>query len=90
MFFELQRTAGALPTDGRHPRRGRHRGCRAARAGRGSVPPGEMWTRAPGVDDGRRAEMLPEVEQHVDHARSHLGATRNMGDVLDKAHGLRR
>ena len=29
-FFELQGTAGALPTDGRHPRRGRNRGRRAA------------------------------------------------------------
>ena len=82
MFFDLQRAAGALPTHGRHPRRGRHRGCRAARTRRGRVPPGEMWTRAPGVDDGRRAEMLPEVEQHVNHARSHLPRRRQRADVV--------
>ena len=82
MFFELQRTARALPTDGRHPRRGRHRGCRAARARRGSVPPGEMWTRAPGVDDRGCAEMLPEVEQHVDHAGSHLPRRRQRTNVV--------
>ena len=82
MFFDLQRTAGALPTHGRHPRRGRHRGCRANRARRGSVPPGKMWTRAPGVDAGGRVEMLPEVEQHVNHARSHLPRRRQRTDVI--------
>jgi hypothetical protein len=31
-----------------------------------------MWTRAARIDAGGRSQMLPEVEQHVDHARSHL------------------
>jgi len=41
-----------------------------------------MWTRAPRVDAGGRAEVLPEVEKHVHHARSHLPRRRERPDVV--------
>ena len=92
MLFELEKPARALPSNGRHPRRRRSRRRRTNRDRRGRnirgiklgvmVPPPKMGPRAPGVDPGGRLEMLPEVEQHVDHARSHLPRRRERSDVV--------
>jgi hypothetical protein len=87
-FLGLEGTARPLPTDGCHPRGGCNRRCRAERARRGSVPTRKMWTRAAGVDAGGRSQMLPEVEQHVDHARSHLPRCGERTDVVAIADDL--
>jgi hypothetical protein len=91
MLFDPQRTARAPPTDARHPCDwGRRRRRRVGGGGRAPPAP-EVRPRAARVNAGRRAEVFAEVEQHVDHAHPHLlrrgCASRNIGDVLDKAHG---
>ena len=42
----------------------------------GAMPPRKVRTRAPRIDARGRAEVLAEVEQHVDHARPHLPRRR--------------
>jgi hypothetical protein len=57
LFLDPQRTARASPADGRHPRRREDRGRRDVRRRRGSLPPQEVWTRAPRV-----GERQPDAE----------------------------
>jgi hypothetical protein len=47
-----------------------------------------MRTRAPRVDAGGSVQVLPEVEQDVDHARSHLPRGRQRADVVAIADDL--
>src|SRR5262249_32675605 len=85
-LFDLQQAARPLPTDARHPRRRRDRHRRAACERRGinirgikwsaGLPSREVRTRAPGIDASRRTEMLPKVEQDVDHAHARLPRRR--------------
>jgi len=88
MLLEPQRTAGASPADARHPRGGRRR-RRGRVGGRGrALPPREVRPRAARVDARGRAEVLAEVEQHVNHADPHLSRRRQRAGVIAVAHDL--
>ena len=52
------------------------------------MPPRKMGTRAAGVDAAGRVEMLPEVEQDIDHAHSHLPRRGERTDVVAIADDL--
>jgi hypothetical protein len=88
MLFDAQPTPGELPTDGCHPTRGGNRDRRLGGNRLRSVPSREMWTRASWVDARGCAEMLSEVEQHVDHARPHLPRRRQRTHVVTVADNL--
>jgi hypothetical protein len=87
-LFDLQRAAGTLPADLRHPGRRHNRGCRADSARRGcnirgikscvAAPPRKMGTRAAGVDAGRRAEMVSLLMNSL---------RRSMGDFVFQGTG---
>jgi hypothetical protein len=47
-----------------------------------------MRSRASRIDAGGRAEVLPEVEQHVDHTRAHLAGRRQGAGVVPIADDL--
>ena len=82
MFVRAEWSAAAQPSEARHPGHGRNR-CRPANVGRRrSVPAPEVRPRAPGVDARRRAQVLSEVEQHVDHADPHLPGRRERPRVI--------
>ena len=81
VFVDAQRAAREPPADPRHP------GVRCAVAGTtswppGRPPPGKMGPRAPRVDARGGTEVLPEVEQHVHHARPHLSRRREWSGVI--------
>ena len=60
---------------------------RSVAAGR-SLPSRKMIPRAPRVDARGGTEVLPEVEQHVDHARPHLSRRRERSGVIPIADDL--
>ena len=72
VLLDPQRTARASPTDSPHPRgRRRRRRCRVGDRG-SALPSRKVRPRAARVDVRWRAEVLAEVEQHVNHADPHL------------------
>ena len=88
VFVDPQRPARAPPADTRHPGARRGRGRRDIRGRRGVLPPRKMRPRAPRIDARGGAEVLPEVEQHVDHARPHLSRRRQRSGVVPIADDL--
>ena len=63
--------------------------CRSdVRGHRGVMPPRKLWTRAPRIDARRGAEVLAEVEQHVNHAGPHVPRRRERPGVIPVADDL--
>ena len=87
VFFHPQRPARAPPADARHPGLWLGRGRRDVSGGRGAMPP-EKCGPEPGIDARGGAEVLSEVEQHVDHARPHLPRRRQRSGVISVADHL--
>jgi hypothetical protein len=92
-----QRRAAPRPATGRRcaaPAGARHPGDRQG-SGRLDLcglrlapPAGKVWPRAPWVDARGRPQVLPEVEQHVDHARSSFPRRSERAGVIAVAHHL--
>jgi hypothetical protein len=88
VFVDPQQPACALPADTRHPGAWVDGGrCDIGRC-RAGLPPREMLPRAPGIDARRGAEVLPEVEQHVDHAHPHVARRGQLAGVVPIADDL--
>jgi hypothetical protein len=82
MFFHSQRSARAPPADGSHPGLWDGRGRRDVSGHRDVLPARKVRTRAPRIDARWGAEVLTEVEQHVNHARPHLPRRHQLSGVI--------
>jgi hypothetical protein len=88
MFVDAQRAARETPANTRHPGVGSGGGGSAVPGRRDGVPPGKMRPGAARVDACGGTEVLPEVEQHVHHARPHLSRRRERSRVIPVANDL--
>ena len=88
VFVDPQRPSREPPADTRHPGAGLDRGRCNTRGRRSGLPARKMLSRAPRIDARGGAEVLPEVEQHVDHARPHLSRRRQWSGVVPIADDL--
>jgi hypothetical protein len=88
MFVDSQWPSREPPPDTRHPAAWFDSGRHDIRGHRGGLPPRKMRPRAARVDAGGGAEVLPKVQQHVDHARPHLPRRRQRSGVVPIADDL--
>lgn len=71
-FAAVDRAAGASPADGGEPGAGRGHGAGLCDEREGTSPSVEPCSRATGIDCRRGAQMLSEIEEHVDQPAAYF------------------